>query len=141
MHTIDQARQIKLCQILVEIVSETNGISLVDTIDLAINSSAAEADSDLRNTLIEFRRLLFRYKQRRLTMSELLRHPMAKALYSYFIHFPLRFHEDHIHLTGSLHANFLFPRIKQLLEGPNAKAYEQKIKSVYGVGYKLVVSS
>jgi hypothetical protein len=46
--------------------------------------------------------------------------------------FPIPYREEHIHLTGSLTADFVYPRLKPLLEGENKDNYWDKIKHTYG---------
>ncbi|MGC4073781.1 MAG: hypothetical protein QM760_14975 [Nibricoccus sp.] len=51
---------------------------------------------------------------------------LSPRLFCFFREFPLPYHEEHIHLTGSLSAEFIYPRLKKLLEGPDKKTYEEK---------------
>ena len=51
---------------------------------------------------------------------------------AFFLAFPIPFHDEHIHLTGSLDAEFIYPRLVALLEGPDGELYEAKIREVYG---------
>ena len=62
----------------------------------------------------------------------LLDHEVAHTLGGIFRAFPLRFHEEHIHLTGSLSASFVYPRLAALLAGPDRAIYEKKIREAYG---------
>jgi adenosine deaminase len=62
----------------------------------------------------------------------LLDHPVARTIGGILRAFPLRFREEHIHLTGSLTADFIYPRLAALLDGPDGAAYEQKIRDSYG---------
>ena len=55
-----------------------------------------------------------------------------KRCLSFLKNFPLRFQEEHIHLTGSLAAEFIFPRIQKILSGPDKELYSQKIRAIYG---------
>src|SRR6185436_7903631 len=61
-----------------------------------------------------------------------LDHPVSRALGEFFRAFPLPFRDDHTHLTGSLDAEFIFPRLEPLLRGPHRALYESKITAVYG---------
>lgn len=124
----------RLTYLFVNIVSETNGLAILDTLDLAIQSEEADSDAEMQRYLVEFRKLLHQYQQGEVSMSELLGHPVSMALYNYFLQFPLRYREEHIHLSGSLEAEFLFPRLQSLLNGPLADVYKRKIEAVYGVG-------
>jgi adenosine deaminase len=63
----------------------------------------------------------------------LLGHPFSSAFFEFFKDFPLPYHEEHIHLTGSLSAEFIYPHLKKLLDGPQRNLYTTKIAEVYGV--------
>jgi adenosine deaminase len=65
-------------------------------------------------------------------METLLEHELSNSFFTFLKNFPLPYHEEHIHLTGSLSAEFIFPHLKKLLEGPHQSVIEKKIKSVYG---------
>jgi hypothetical protein len=115
---------------LIHTVSETNGLSLLDTIDLL--ASAQTLPADIKQEVLDFKTHLNHYRTNEDSIQSLLEHRVGKAFYRLFSHFPLRFREEHIHLTGSLTAEFIFPRLQKLLQGPSRAIYEQKIKEVYG---------
>jgi adenosine deaminase len=117
---------------LIRIISETNGITLSDTLELASNSHFDSEQLPVKKSIIEFRKLLSGYQQDELDISTLLNHPMSMALFQFFHNFPLPYREEHIHLTGSLSAEFIYPRIKKLLAGPHKKIYEKQIINIYG---------
>ena len=117
---------------ITKIISETNGISLDDTLELAGHSLLIKESPTIHKLIVQFRYLLARYQQDELDIDTLMVHPVAHAIYKFFERFPLRFQEEHIHLTGSLSAEFIYPRLKKLLEGPKKKVVEQKIIEVYG---------
>jgi adenosine deaminase len=117
-----------LTQYLVNIISETNGITLEDTINLAIEGSFQEG---MKQKLIEFKELLFSYDQDKIAIEEVLAHEVALCLMSFFKKFPIKYKEEHIHLTGSLTEDFIYPRLKKLLEGPNKDLYFENIQKVY----------
>ncbi len=118
--------------LLIQIVSETNGISLSDTLELLIHSPQLKNKSAHGKLIQEFQRLLSGFQQDEVDIETLLGHPVSEAFTSFFKKFPLPYNEEHIHLTGSLSAEFIWPRLKVLLEGPHGKIYEQKISDVYG---------
>lgn len=122
----------KLKKYLTEIISETNGITLVDTIDLLINSEIRERDPQSYKLFVEFRNLIDSFITNQERIQVLLEHPIAQALALFFNSFPLKYREEHIHLTGSISASFIFPRLMKLLNGPHRELYEQKIREVYG---------
>lgn len=122
----------KLKKYLTEIISETNGVTLVDTIDLLINSEIREKDQQSYKLFVEFRNLIDAFITNQERIQVLLEHPVAKALALFFKNFPLKYREEHIHLTGSISAEFIFPRLNKLLNGPHRELYENKIREVYG---------
>jgi adenosine deaminase len=122
----------RLTRFLTELISETNGLSLEDTLDLAHESPLVESDPEIGRLVGEFGDLLSRFRLDQERIETLLDHPFARALAELFKRFPLPFHEEHIHLTGSLDADFIFPRLEPLLAGPNRALYEAKIAEIYG---------
>lgn len=122
----------QLTAALTTIISETNGISLSDTIDLLLSSDLKEQHAKAYDVVLEFRELLNRFQINQVTISALLKHPVSGALFEFFKHFPLKYNEEHIHLTGAISADFIYPRLKKLLDGPEKEIYEQKIREVYG---------
>ena len=122
----------KLTEHLIDIISETNGISLNDTLDLAINSEYCNENATIKKSFNEFKRLLAGYQQSEVDIQTLLAHPVSDAFRMFLKRFPIPYREEHIHLTGSLTADFVYPRLKPLLEGENQESYWQKIKHTYG---------
>lgn len=122
----------QLTSALTTIISETNGISLSDTLDLLLSSDLQERHPEAYAQAENFRELLNRFQINQISISALLKHPVSAALFEFFKNFPLKYHEEHIHLTGAISADFIYPRLKKLLEGPNKDIYEQKITEVYG---------
>ncbi|WP_081111816.1 hypothetical protein [Bdellovibrio bacteriovorus] len=121
-----------LVSALTTIISETNGLSLADTIDLLLTSDLKQKHPDAYNQVSDFHNLLNRFQINQASITDLLKHPISAALFEFFKNFPLKYREEHIHLTGAINAEFIFPRLKKLLEGPDKAIYEQKIKEVYG---------
>jgi adenosine deaminase len=117
---------------LTRIISETNGINLTDTLELLCHSQTVKDNPAVEKAVHEFIKLLAGYSVDEVDIDTLLGHPLSDSLFSFFRKFPLPFHEEHIHLTGSLTAEFIYPRLKVLLEGPNKAIYEEQIKNVYG---------
>ena len=129
MAPIDRA---ELGQILVKLISETNGVSLGDTLELAVHSMLFRERPWAQELVQDFREKLFAYSREGEGIEGLLEHEMGKALQVFFKNFPLPYQEEHIHLTGSLQADFVYPRLMKILSGPNAAAVEAKIVSTYG---------
>ena len=114
---------------LVQIIAQTNGISLADTLKLLCFQNLS---NDELIIIKDFIYKLKKYNNDELSISELLEHSIGKAFFNFFKNFPLKYREEHIHLTGSLSADFIYPRLKKLLQSENSKKYEEKIKKIYG---------
>ena len=127
----------QLTKCLTEIISETNGISINETIELAIAAEFSRDNPPIKKALIEFRRLLAGFQQDEVDIQTLLNHPVSDSLRGFFKNFPKAYREEHIHLTGSLTADFVYPRLKPLLEGPHKDLYWKKIKHTYGEDVKI----
>lgn len=134
--TMPKGQNTKLVAELVErftrTISETNGIGLKDTLDLMLSSELGGQQPEATASLQEFRLLLDDYRTNKISIHRLLAHPVSVALEIFFQNFPLKYQDEHIHLTGSVTAEFVFPRLQKLLSGPQRKIYEQKIVEVYG---------
>lgn len=117
---------------LIDIISETNGITMSDTLELLAYHPELKCNPIVEKSLGEFRKLIAGFQNSEVEISTLLSHPFSQAFFGFFKEFPLPYHEEHIHLTGSLSAEFIYPRLKKLLNGPDQKLYEDKIKQVYG---------
>lgn len=127
----------KLSQCLTEIISETNGITIDDTLDLACQAEFSREHSGVRKAFTEFKKLLAGFQQNEVDIQTLLTHPLSDAMRLFFKNFPIPYKEEHIHLTGSLTADFVYPRLKPLLDGPNGELYWKKIKQTYGEDVKI----
>lgn len=121
-----------LTQAFIEIISETNGITLDDTLELMLNSDRIRKDSTMSKQISEFRGLIAAFQTDQIGIDTLLNHIVASALFEFFRRFPIPYRDEHTHLTGALSADFLYPRLKSLLEGPNKALYEKKITDIYG---------
>ncbi|MDF1563789.1 MAG: hypothetical protein P1V51_12145 [Deltaproteobacteria bacterium] len=131
---MNDAERQELQRALTKVISETNGVSLGDTLELATHSMLFKERPACLAAVSEFRTLLFDLARGAADIEELLAHPVGRALEAILRSFPAPFHDEHTHLTGALEASFIFPRLKALLEGPEAAAYERKIVEVYGEG-------
>lgn len=121
-----------LVEHLTKIISETNGIALFDTLELSLSSNFLGEPPQVKKMISEFKKLLMGFQSNDVDIKTLLHHPVSDAFFEIFKLFPRTYKEEHIHLTGSLTAEFIFPRLKKLLEGTNAEIYKRKIASVYG---------
>lgn len=136
--TKDQGEQ--LFKQLFLMITETNGLSLMSTIDLLLKSHRLVDDENMYRSISAFKKLIYKYHEGQEEVEELLRHPFSEALTKFFVSFPISFKEEHIHLTGSLLPKFLFPYISELLDGPHKSTYEKKIRDVYGDAFKNIDS-
>ena len=127
----DQTHRILLRNII-RIISETNGISLVDTLELLASSELRKENERAYQLLEGFRKLIALFSQNEAHIHHLLAHPVSIAIFDFFRMFPLKYREEHIHLTGAMTAEFIFPRLKPLIEGPHQEIYKKKITEVYG---------
>lgn len=112
------------------IVSQTNGLSLSDTIDLLLEEDGLSPDDQIQ--ILEFRDLLQAFLINKVSIETLFNHSIGRVLFEFFKNFPISFAEKHIHLSGSLAPEFVWPRLKVLLEGVNGDAVLAKIREVYG---------
>lgn len=127
----------QISKVLINIISETNGIDISDTLDLAISAEEVSEMPNVKKSLSEFKKLLGGFQQDEVEINTLLSHPVSDALRLFFKKFPIPYREEHIHLTGSLTAEFVYPRLKPLLEGPDKELYWSKIKETYGNDVKI----
>jgi adenosine deaminase len=116
----------------IEIVSETNGISLADTLDLMLSSSLKGKNVEAYSWVAEYRELLNQFMVNKVDIQTLKKHQFNLVLEEFFRRFPLKYKEEHIHLSGSLSAEFIWSKLQPLINGPNKAIYEKKIKNVYG---------
>src|SRR3954447_6913645 len=116
----------QLARVFTQLISETSGLSLDDTLTLAEQQPLPD---DVARCISEFHELLGRFRLNAQPIEPLFAHPVSKALGAFFRAFPIPFHDEHIHLTGSIDAEFIYPRLAPLLEN---ETYRRKIAEVYG---------
>lgn len=126
------ASQDVLLKSITRIISETNGIGLLDTLDLLLSSNLQNESAESYQQVYDFRQKVDLFRLNKITINHLLEHPFAEALFSFFQKFPLKYREEHTHLTGAVNAEFVYPRLMKMLSGPQKEIYEKKIKDVYG---------
>jgi adenosine deaminase len=119
----------RLTRFLTQLISETSGLALEDTLVLAEAAPQIEDDAEMARCIREFHALLGRFRLNATPIEPLLDHPFSRALGEFFRAFPLPFRDEHIHLSGSLDADFVYPRLAPLLENP---ALQQRIRQIYG---------
>ena len=93
----DPAEAQALDTILVRLISETNGLSLGDTLDLAQRSMLAQERPAARHSLADFRKQLFDYHRDAAHIDPLLSHPVALSLGRFLRHFPSAYREEPLH--------------------------------------------
>lgn len=121
----------RLLRFLTQLISETSGLSLEDTLLLAEGAPEMDDDPELGRAIREFHALLGEFRLNRAPIESLFAHPVASAFLEFFRTFPIPFRDEHIHLTGSLDAEFVWSRLESLLSGPQRALYESKIRAVY----------
>ena len=104
---------LELQRLLIEVISETNAISLDDTLELLLCSPQLKEKHQVKILIEDFQNKLFHFQSDKEEMTQLLQHPLSQALYYIFKSFPLKYYEEHIHLTGSLSAEFIFSKIQK----------------------------
>jgi hypothetical protein len=117
----------RLTKFFTQLISETSGLSLADTLSLTAHAPQIEADAEAAQAVREFRDLLGRFHIDAAPIEALLGHDVARSLTDFFRGFPIPFRDEHVHLTGSLDADFIWPRLAELLDGPQRSMYEAKI--------------
>ena len=122
----------ELGHVLLKLISETNGVTLADTLDLALRSMLVAERPDVAREIREFQSLVYDFNRAPQDINKVLDHAVAQTLGGILRAFPLPFREEHIHLTGALTADFIYPRLCALLDGPDAETYAQKIRDTYG---------
>src|SRR5258708_31738582 len=98
----------RLTRLFTQLISETSGLSLEDTMKLARQSALIEDDAESRALVADFHDRLGHFRLNQSQIEPLLEHPIAHAPAAFVPAFPLPFHDEHIHLTASLHAQFLW---------------------------------
>src|SRR5205814_7845365 len=83
---------------LIDIISETNGVTINDTLELLSFSPELKKNALVEKSLNEFRKLLHSVQNNEVDISTLLQHSFSEAFFLFFKEFPLPYHEEHIHL-------------------------------------------
>lgn len=125
---------------LTKIISETNGITLTDTLELLLRSEMSQESPEAFQIVLDFKEKLDLFKINKQSIHRLLEHDFSPAMFEFFKNFPLKYKEEHIHLTGALTAEFIYPRLKKLMQGKNEEIYLKKISEAYGVTIKNINS-
>lgn len=100
---------------VIKIISETNGLSLNNTLELmALSPDISPSNKKL---IAEFQEMLWQFQGDSEHIENLLEHPLSDALFYFFKNFPIPYCEEHIHLTGSLTPEFIWEHMEPLLKG------------------------
>lgn len=119
----------ELTQAILNIIATTNGISLDDTLELA--TADLSISSNLRAEIKIFREMLSQYHREEIALDELMIHPISDALLFFFKHFPLRYIEEHTHLTGALTGKFLHPLVEEEVNGSHKNQIITNLAKIY----------
>src|SRR5437763_927377 len=74
----------RLIRLLTQLISETNGLSLEDTLTLAEGSPRLERDGEMQAAVTEFHQRLGQFRLNQVPIESLLGHPVAQALEGFF---------------------------------------------------------
>lgn len=118
---------------LTEIIAETNGITLGDTLELIIAAPPEQLQKKDVQIIRDFYKLLLQFQIDQADIHDLLEHPFSQALRGFFSNFPLTFREEHTHLTGALDGEFVYPRLEKALHGKHGDSIRDTISAVYGI--------
>jgi adenosine deaminase len=119
----------QLTQAILDIIATTNGISLDDTLELA--TSDLGIDSKHRAEIKNFREMLSQYHREEIPLENLISHAVSDALLFFFKNFPLRYIEEHTHLTGALSADFLHPLVAEELASTHKNQILASLAKIY----------
>ena len=72
---------------LINTISETNGLSLADTLELASMGAELDERPQIKKQLTEFRHLLAAYHNDEADINTLLNHTVAESLFFFFKNF------------------------------------------------------
>jgi adenosine deaminase len=117
---------------LINLIAITNGLTLHDTLELAKKSTLIQFSSEEVLQLENFQELMCTHFLRGGQINNLLDHPVVKSLRYFLKNFPTPFIEEHTHLTGSLAPEFLYPMVKEELQGPRQSYHSEQLKNIYG---------
>ena len=92
----------RLTRFLTQLISETSGLALDDTLVLAHQSPQLAQEPDLADAIRDFHALLGQFRLHQIPIETLLDHPFSHAFADFFRGFPIPYRDEHIHLTGSL---------------------------------------
>ena len=115
---------------LISTIAQTNGLALMDTLSLLLSNPDLSEEQKLE--LRSFVDLINQFQANEVPISRLFEHSVAKILFAFFQEFPLRYCEEHIHLTGSLSPEFIWEHLQKILQGDEGERIQQKIEEVYG---------
>jgi len=110
----------------------TNGLSLDQSLALMRASSIGQTDPRSAHLVADFHEQLQQFQIGKVAIQKLIDHPFAAALGMFFKAFPLPYCEEHIHLTGSLSSDFVFPRLQALIAKGHGERLKQKVTAIYG---------
>ena len=119
-------------ELFTKIVAETNGITISETLELLCQSKEIKQSNVVLSLVREFRDLISSYQFGSVSIDILLQHPVSKGIEKFFRKFPKKYHEEHIHLTGSLNSDFVYEGLQAVLDSKDSTVYQEKIKNIFG---------
>lgn len=124
----------KLYNYITQIIAETNGVCLSDTLSLMTSKTASSYDvgDEVLETIRDFAEKLDLFHINKIKIEELLDHPFSFVMERFFKNFPLKYNEEHTHLTGSLTGEFVYDYLMDLFKKDESGELEKKVKEVYG---------
>ena len=93
-------KETELDRLLIKLISESNGVSLGDTLDLATHAMIVRERPEVMQDILEFREQLHDFNRHAIDIDTVLEHNVARSLGRFFQAFPKPFQEEHIHLSG-----------------------------------------
>ena len=85
-------------KVLIDIISETNGVTINDTLELLSFSPVLKKNPLVEKSLFEFRKLINGFQSNEVDISTLLGHPFSEAFFEFFKEYHSFFVSYLIHL-------------------------------------------
>src|SRR5438874_1793957 len=93
----------RLTRFFTQLISETSGLSLEDTLSLAQQSPLILADGELAEAIRDFRERLGRFRLNAAQIETLFEHPVSLALEAFLRAFPIPYRDAAVHMASRLY--------------------------------------